>query len=273
MVDKYPYGSIGLGTLSWRGQSSLEYALKTYADAGFYALFDEAMIFLPEVDDESKSIAAQHPYRIETSPDNFGIMNGMEEIAKRLKTDYIFFTENDCPLLEDKAECERQITKALALLSQDNACMARMRHTKHFGEKFNIYDKYLRYFPIMDTVAAKARRLLRPSKAKRLCGNAVYVSDAPSHQFPQYIEDVGDGFFLVDCATMAWTNQSIIINRQFFLDTIIPYCKSVPLGRGANGFKAIEVELNNSRFWTQSGWKIACGAGLLTHKRVEARTY
>lgn len=273
MANKYLQGSIGLGTLSWRGIGSLRAALKTYGDAGFFSLFDEAIIFLPEPDEDAIEIAREYPYRIETHPENFGILNGMEEIAKRLKTDYIFFTENDCPLIEPRDEAKRQITKALTLLTQDNVCMARMRHAVHFGEKFNIYDKYLRYFPTPDTFSAQTRRLLRPEKAKRLCGNAVYAEPSPATRFPKYISDVKDGFYLVDAATMAWTNQSIIVNRKFFLETIIPYCKSVPLLRGANGFKAIEVELNRSKFWTQSGWKIACGPGILTHKRADDRGY
>lgn len=277
-MSKYPQGSIGLGTLSWRGIGSLRAALKTYADADFFSLFDEAMIFLPEPDEDAVKIAQQYPYRIETQPDNLGILNGMEEIAKRLNTDYIFFTENDCPLIEPRAEAKRQITKALDLLSRENTCqnnvsMARMRHAVHFGEKFNIYDKYLRYFPVPDTIPAKLRRILRPQKAKRLCGNAIYAHPQPALKFPEYISDAQDGFYLVDAATMAWTNQSIIVRRDFFLETIIPYCKSVPLRRGANGFKAIEVELNRSKFWTQSGWKIACGPGILTHKRMENREY
>lgn len=272
-VNKYPQGSIGLGTLSWRGTNSLRAALKTYEDADFFSLFDETVIFLPEPDAEAVKTASQHPYRIETQPENLGILNGMEEIAKRLKTDYIFFTENDCPLIEPRAEAKRQITKALTLLSQDAACMARMRHTTHFGEKFDIYDKYLRYFPTPDTLPAKIRRIFRPEKAKRLCGNAVYADSRPNLRFPKYINDVQDGFYLVDAATMAWTNQSIIVKRDFFLETIIPYCKSTPLRGVANGFRAIEIELNRSKFWTKSGWKIACGPGILTHKRADDRGY
>lgn len=265
--------SVGLGVLSWRGHRSLDVAMATYQKADFFSLFDECMIFLPDPDDDVQKIAKKYPLRIETDPANAGILVGMEEIAKRLKTDYIFFTENDCPLLETRAEADRQITKARELLMSGQAKMARMRHVKNYGETFNIIDKYYRYFPNPDTMPAKLRRLLRPEKARRLSGAAIYGCNNPAEKFPSDITDAGDGFYLVGTAVMAWTNQSILIERNFFLNAIIPYCKSVPLGRIINGFRSIEIELNRSKFWTKSGWKIACGPGLLTHQRANDRGY
>lgn len=265
--------TIGLGVLSWRGHRSLDAAMTTYQKADFFSLFDECVIFLPDPDEDVQTIAAKYPLRIETDPANAGILVGMEEIAKRLKTDYIFFTENDCPLLEPRDEAERQITKSLELLISGQAKMARMRHVKQYGETFNIIDKYYRYFPNPDTIAAKLRRLFRSEKAHRLSGAAIYGCDDPAKKFPKDITDAGDGFYLVDVAVLAWTNQSIMIERDFFLNTIIPYSKSIPLGRNINGFRSIEIELNRSKFWTKSEWKIACGPGLLTHKRANDRGY
>ncbi len=269
----YDCGTIGLGILAWRGSKSLEIALKSYAENNFFSLFDDAMIFLPDPDEQVQNVARQYPLRIETHKQNLGILGGMEEIAKRIATDYIFFTENDNPLLENKREAKRQIIKALQLLASKQAIKARMRHTKKPGEKFDILGKYKRYYPNPDTPAAKIRRILRPGKALRLSGTAIYAEQNPDKKFPKTIKNAGDGFYLVDCKTMAWTNQSIIIDREFFLDTIIPYCKSVPFGRNINGFRSIEIELNRSKFWINSGWKIACGCGLLGHERAGDRGY
>ena len=265
--------TIGLGVLSWRGHRSLDAAMSTYQKVDFFGLFDECMIFLPDPDQNVRDVAAKYPLRIETDPNNAGILTGMEEIAKRLKTTYIFFTENDCPLLEPREEAQRQITKATKLLMQDKACMARMRHVKNYGETFNIIDKYYRYFPEPDTLLAKLSRTTRPAKARRLSGAAIYGTANPAQKFPKDIESAGDGFNLVNTAVMPWTNQSVLIKRDFFLETIIPYCKSVPMGRNINGFRSIEIELNRSKFWTNSGWKIACGPGLLTHRRADDRGY
>jgi len=265
--------TIGLGVLSWRGHRSLDIAMSSYQKADFFSLFDDSMIFLPDPDENVRKVAAKYPLRIETDPSNAGILIGMEEIAKRLNTEYVYFTENDCPLLETRDEAKRQIDKAMQLLTQNKACMARMRHIKKYGEAFNIIDKYYRYFPEPDTISSKLRRIVRPEKARRLSGAAIYGTARPSQKFPKDIKDAGDGFYLVNAAVMPWTNQSILIKRKFFLETIIPYCKSVPMGRNANGFRTIEIELNRSKFWVNSGWKIACGPGLHTHKRADDRGY
>ena len=270
---KYSQGTVGLGILSWRGHASLDQSLDSYAQQDFFSLFDDAMIFLPDPDDNVQIVANKHPLRVETSPENAGIMAGMEEIANRLETDFIFFTENDCPLIESRTEAEQQIRKSLDLLTQENVCMARMRHIQNPGERFTTLNKYKWMHPSPDNFVGRLRRVFRPEKAHRLSGTAIYAENAPHDRFPASIKDAGDGFYLVDADTLPWTNQSILIKRDFFRNTILPYAKSVPLGRTANGFRSLEIELNRSKFWTQSGWKIACGPGILTHKRANDRGY
>lgn len=265
--------TLALGILSWHGHASLRQALTSYKQANFFSLFDDVMAFLPDPTPKVIAVCEEFSVRYETQTENKGILDGMEQITQRLSTDYIFFTENDCPLIEPRAEAKRQIEKAIALLADDRAIMARMRHTKEFGETFDTIDKYRRYHPDTASFMSGMRRLLRPGKAKRLSGTSIYAGPGHPERFPKQIENVGDGFYLVDASIMPWTNQSVILAREVMRDRILPYCKSVPFGRNINGFRSIEIELNNSDFWVKSGWKIACGPGLLTHKRAQDRGY
>lgn len=268
MVDLYPQGRLGLGTLSWRGANALGPALQSYADHDMYSLFDDRLIVLPDAEEAVLDIAKLHPYRVETPPQNLGILGGMEAVVKGLDTRFVLLTENDCPLIESRAECQRQIEIGLELLHSGQAKMVRLRHRQYFGQKFDTIDKYNKLYPNPDTVSAKFKRLLRPAKAVRLSGTAIYAEGAPAQKFPDYIDDIGDGFYLVDAFVMPWTNQSILLERSFFLDHIVPFCRSRPIQRGVNGFHTVEVELNNTKFWRDSGWKIACGPGLFTHERL-----
>lgn len=265
--------TVGLGVLSWRGHASLRQAFESYHDADLFSLFDDVMTFLPEPTEEVMKVCDDFGVRYETQPDNKGILDGMEQIGLRLKTDYILFTENDCPLVESREEAQRQIARAVALLHDDRAIMARMRHTKNFGETFDTIDKYRRYHPATGSYLASMRRLFRPAKARRLSGTSLYAGAGHAERFPRDIEKLSDDFYLVSTRVMPWTNQSILIRRAVFNDTIIPYCKSVPFDRGINGFRSVEIELNSSKFWTKSGWKIACGPGLFTHRRAQDRGY
>lgn len=265
--------SIGLGVLSWHGHASLRQAFESYAKEDLFSLFDDSLLFLPDPTDDVRAVGADYPIRVEEHPDNLGILGGMEEIAKRLTTDYILFTENDCPLVEPLSEAKRQIAAALSILHEDRAIMARMRHTRDYGETFDTIDKYRRYHIEDFSPIAELRKALRPFKARRLSGTAIYAGDGHPERFPRDIEPVENGFYLVDTKALPWTNQSILIRRAVFLDRILPFCKSVPFDRGINGFRSVEIELNGSKFWRNSGWKVACGKGLFTHKRAADRGY
>lgn len=263
--------TVGLGILSWRGHASLDAALQSYKDANLFSLFDEVLLFLPEPYPEIEAVAKNYPVRVETMPVNRGIARGMEEVATRLSTDYILMMENDCPLVESREEASRQIQKAIALIDSDAAIMARMRSVRAPGELFNTLGKYRRYWG--SGIMPWIRRTLRPGKARRLCGSAVYDGADPATRHPDFITDAGEGFSLVSTAVMPWTNQSILIRRKVFLDIIMTLVHAQPYGRLVNGYRNVEIEMNNNPGWTQSGWSVACGPGLFTHKRAEDRGY
>jgi len=270
-----PIPTLGMGILSWRGSHSLDNALHSYAKEDLFSLFDRRAIILPDPDGEIITLAKKHPLELHTFPKNIGIAGGMKAIAENLPTDYILFLENDCPLIENFAEAKRQITLALDVLQKKQAFMARLRSRRLPGEHFTTLDKYKRYWGA--GVLPKYRRSLRPAKAKRLSGTAIYVDNDEAQKHPEDIQlhsqhDNGSNY-LVGSNIMPWTNQSILIRREAFLDRIIPYVKSQPLRRTINGFHNIEIELNRSDFWVQSNHKIFCPPGLFTHKRLEYRGY
>ncbi len=266
--------TIGMGILSWHGHQSLENALQTYADEDLFSLFDECVIFLPEPDADVRRVAQKFPLRIEEGRENAGIFAGMCSVAQHLNTDYILFLENDCPLIESHDEAERQLNTSLELLAQNDVIVARMRSVRNPGEAFDTLDKYKRYFD--PGLLPALRRTLRPSKANRLSGTGIYQQSKgtdPAQKHAKFIKQAENGFYRVSTRAMPWTNQSILIRRSDFLDIIVPYAQSRKTTRKVNGFKNLEVELNQSRFWTQSGWDIACGPGLFTHARVGDRGY
>ncbi len=263
--------SIGLSILSWRGAEALTVSLESYAETDLFSLFDETQIFLPDPDAAVLNITKAYPIQVKTEPQNLGIMENMARAAACISCDYILMLENDCPIIESLAEAERQITKSLALLQNDNVIMARLRSVRHPGQAFPGLGKYQKLFS--DTFAAKLKRLTRPDKAQRLTGYALYDSHSPALRHPNYFHDAGDGFHLVDASVMPWTNQSILIHRETFLNQILPIARNISTSRGANRLPNLEVELNKAKGWRQSGWKVACGPGLFTHERVGERGY
>lgn len=263
--------SIGLSILSWRGAETLKPSLESYTKAGLFREFHESQIFLPDPDKLVLDVASDFDLNIKTSPQNLGIMENMVAAASLLSTDYILMLENDCPLIESIAEVRRQLYQSLQLLRRDTVVMSRLRSVRAPGQAFTGLDKYRRLYN--GSLRSGLIRRFRPDNHRRLSGYALYDGPDAIRRHARHFELVGDDTYLVDASIMPWTNQSILINRKFFLNEIIPIARSVKTSRHANSLPNLEIELNKSRSWHASEWKIICGPGLFTHERIGDRGY
>jgi len=261
----------GLGILSWRGAESLNATLKSYAKIDLFSLFDEVVVFLPDPDTKVLEVAKKYPVTVHTAPDNLGILENIAATAECLSTEFFLFVENDCPIIETRDEAKKQLVRSLKVLEREDVIMSRLRSTRHPGEDFDGLRKYRALYQAGIFPALK--RILRPGKVKRLSGYARYDSVNAMKRHNSFFEDLGDDYYLVECTIMPWTNQSILIKRNIFLERIIPHARQVNTKRGANTLPNLEIELNKSTFWQNSGWKILSGPGLFTHKRHEHRGY
>ncbi len=256
--------TLGLGLLSWGLHTEMDSIIAGYRERGLFDLVDQALIWFQEIGEDERAFAERHGLPCDGTPENYGILGGFKNMAAALSTDFVLLLENDLPLIEDRDETARQIAQAKALLKNDDVKVVRLRHRAKPGQKFDTLAKYNRYHG--PGAAPTLRRTLRPGKAKKLAGTAVYAEAAPAAKFPKLIEPAGDGAFLVSSECMNWTNQSIMIRRDFFLDTIIAEAEANPSPRRVNGFPDIEKEWNSPK-WRKSGWKIGVPKGLLTHER------
>lgn len=267
--------SIGFGILSWRDRASLENALKSYQAQNLLSLFNQTHIFFAEQTDEDHELAQRFGVPSSGADENLGILGGFEALASRFDTDYILLVENDCPLIENYVEAKAQIEASLRLLERGEVQVVRMRSLSKPGECFNAVNKYHRMHG--NNRAAFMRRLLRPKKARSLVGIAPYVDEDPCGKFPHLVFNTGERsdngpIYRVRTKYLNWTNQSIMIKREFFLERIIGYAKTHRTKRRVNGFRNLEIELN-SRYWRDNKWYVGMPRGLFTHQRVGERGY
>jgi len=270
-MDRKTLVSIGLSILSWRGAETLAQSLESYFNEDLFSLFDTSQLFLPDPDEAILDIGRTSSLHFITPAQNLGIMENMRAASEAMNTDYILLMENDCPLIETHVECRRQLHKALSLLKREDVIMARLRSIREPGQAFPGLAKYRNLYDA--SLKSKLNHIFRRNKIQRLTGYALYDGPNSLTRHPNYFEEVGDGFHLVDTLVMPWTNQSILIHRETFLNKIIPMARAVRTRRGANSLPNLEIELNKSKAWRNSGWKIACGPGLFTHERIGTRGY
>jgi hypothetical protein len=256
---------LGLGVLSWRGYDSLRASLESYQREDLFSLFDEALLFLPEMTADGLALANAFELPYEGARANLGILGGFKALASAMSADVLLLLENDCPLIEPRAEAARQLDLARRVVWDGEAVVFRMRHVAHPGQKFATLEKYRRYHG--EGRLPALRRRLRPGKARRLAGTAVYAEAEPEAKFPELISRKPEGWLSVSAACLPWTNQSVLVRRDFYLGTIIAEAEAHPSGRTVNGFPDVEKEWNRPR-WRESGWRIGVDRGLFTHERV-----
>ena len=71
---------------------------------------------------------------------------------------------------------------------------------------------------------------------------------------------------------MNWANLAILVDRDVYLEKIINTAEQIKSTKNINGFKNIEIELNNS-WWRNNEFKILIAPGLFKHKRLSHRGY
>lgn len=276
--------TIGVGILSWRSHGTLRRTIASHAAGALFAAADETVIWFQDISDADCRIAARHGIPCAGGP-NEGIGAGMINLAKTLQTDLVLFLENDCPTVESAHEVEDQFARARRLFRRELVEMIRFRHRWKFGEGFDL-TKHLRYFvprkghpeftgsnAVVSSrllATAAARRLLRPGKADRLRGLAVYLEDDPAEVHPRAITKLPreHEFYVTDSRYLPWTNQSVLVGRELFLETLAPFLHRNPTRRGNNDHPCFEPALN-CRWWRRQRFRIGIGRGLFSHARFD----
>lgn len=272
---------LGLGILSWKGYDSLTASLTSYQNAGFLDLFAEKLVFLPEMEQKGIDLAQKFSMPYQGTPNNLGILGGFKAMAEAMTSKYVLLAENDYEFTNDKIqrqECYDVILRGLNHLKSGQSNVWRFRHLQQSGQVLHRH-KILKYWPddnatLFNNLGAGILRILRPQKANRLKGMTVYTSSNPSRKFPDVIQQISFGDYLVRSDVMNWANNLFMIERDFFLNQIIPEAEKNIGGRLINGFPTLETELNRSNWWRKNKfWIGVSNPGLFTHDRKGDRGY
>ena len=278
--------TIGFGIISWRSPKTLRATLEAHIEANLTAAFDESLIYFQDPSEADTALAKEFGIPFEGGA-NAGIAEGMRRVAQNLSTDLVLLLENDCPVVESFHQIGRQIEELRERFGRGELDLARLRHRFRVGAGLSL-TKYFRYYPVhelhpefdqhrqLSAVAPRwisiARRWMRPKKAQALKGRSIYVEKRPDHVFPGAIRhlsgEVGDALYLTDSRYLNWTNQSVLLPKAFFLETLMPYVDAHPCNRTSNGFQSPEKVLN-TRWWREQRYRIGVGRGLFTHQRVD----
>ena len=276
-MGKKFFQDIGVCILSWKGYDTLRNSLISFRDGGFFNLFNEFKIVLPEASEEGINLCKEFGIDAVCFEENLGILGGFEACAKALESKYIIILENDLQLGVNIDEAYRQINDALNAIKNGEIIKATFKHRDNPDVFDNLFAKATPYYPYENSKEAEKlkaffRRLVRPGKALRKVGATVYYRKDADKICPKYIKSHKNGAYILDAKVVNWTNMAFLIEREFFLEKIINFAKSAKTTRRVNGFKNLEIEMN-APYWRNSGWKIMIHDGIFKHERKSYRGY
>lgn len=261
---------LSLAIITWRNFEKLELTLKSYEAGGLFDVVTDCILVSQETSEAERKIAKQYGLRLVENTKNLGIEGAWRCALDNINNNYCLMLENDCPLIESKGKTFEELKNAKNLLENGTSDVVRLRSRRVPGAKFYNVEKYARYFEIETNgsgwttkLVRQLRRILRPMKAKRLSGSSVYALSRPEKRHRQ-IRRVANNTYLVPSSILNWTNQSVMINKQFMINTLLERVKTYPSSRALNGFQDIERSLN-SRWWRRCNFTIAVTYGLFSH--------
>lgn len=273
--------TLALGLLSWRAPETLAATLDTYAARGLFDLFDEKRVYFQQITDTDRAVAARHGLTAEGDGRNTGIEGGVRALVGGTRADLILLLENDCPLVVDAATARDALERAVRDMADHAIPVFRMRSRRHPGEGFTRADKYQGLFGVRDPldsdivfhppspVAALARRTLRPLKARRFRGDAVYVERDPVAAQGRAVAHTENGNYMTDSRFINWSNQSVLVRPAFMRDTLFPGIDAHPSARTIAGAQDLERAANR-RWWRALRVPVGISdTGLFTHSRLD----
>ena len=259
-----------IGILSWKGYDSLYNSLQSYEKYGLNSLTKSKFICLPEYSNKGIELTKKFGYQPILFKKNIGILNGFKSLAVNMPDGPLLLLENDLLLVENNKTTFNLLKDSLEYLYKYNAAQVRLRSIKDPGEPFHSLNKYKNYWDY--GILKKIKRLIRPSKAKKLIGTGIYIENNPHLKFSKYISKLKNNSYLITSEIMNWSNLAIMVDRNFFLDVIIKEAEKTDSKKKINGFKNIEIELNKM-WWRDNKWNLIITNGLFKHLRIDSRGY
>ena len=233
-----------LAILTWRAPVTLARTLNALAPITH--LFSERLVVCQESDPEEIRLAEQAGYTAIGTVDNLGIQGGLKHAVESAKAKRVLLLENDCHFLGDAEGFERLLDRADQLMDTHP-----IRFVKMFPHTNQSVRRCLRYWRLENGRLKRTLRghLLRNEADWLLCRTIRVVPDEILEIHP--IKPQGDRLFLTNSRYCPWSNRTNYLDRNFFLEELIPFAERNPAKRVFNEKQDLEHCINPSK---RRGW-------------------
>ena len=262
----------------FRAHRTIQRTLEAHARSGLTELGAEFFVYFNALCPEDGQLAQAAGVDYRGSPQIPGIYRGFRAIAEHAARPYVLILENDIVPLEgaDIAGC---LDSCLSDMREHGIKVFCLR-SRAFPGQGGIRRKYARCFEIGDPVnpqiepgkppvTSRISMLLAHGYLFKFAGTAIYVEKSPEKAQPRAVRKLPSGNYLTDLRFRNWSNQSVLVEREFFLNTICRRVEEKPDPRLIHGHQDIERALN-SWWWRRRREPMGhAGARRFTHARMD----
>jgi hypothetical protein len=269
---------VSVGVLSYRALRTISRSLQAYRASGLMDWAGEFFVFFNAMTAEDQKLVQASGVNYFGSAENLGIYGGFRAIAEHAQKPYVLILENDIIPLPGSLvqDC---VVKALSDMIEHGIksfCLRSRENPGHGG----IYPKYIRCFEVHDPIIAelkpskptlysKLRMMAKHGNLDKFRAIAIYIERFPERVHGDAVRKLPSGNYLTDSRYRNWSNQAVLVDRQYFLDVICRRVEEHPDPRLLNGHQDIERALN-VRWWRNRKDLTAHAAdGVFTHSRLD----
>ena len=269
---------VSVGVLSFRAPQTISRALAMHRESGLIDCAGEFFVHFNAITSEDKIIAEEAGVRYCGTADNGGIYGGFRAIAERAQNPYVLILENDVVPLPGAAVRECLDLCISDMIAHGIKCFS-LRSRQEPGEG-RPYAKYIKTFGLSDPVSpsltakkpapfSKTRMFLEHGSIDKFRAASLYCEREPEKVQPKAVRKLPSGNYLTCSSYRSWTNQAVLVERQYFFDVICRRVDEHPDPRLVNGHQDIERALNR-RWWRRRRDPMGhAGEGVFTHRRLD----
>lgn len=257
---------ITLAILTWKSPVTLKRTLDSLKPINNF--FQERLVICQESDAEEIAIVESCGFTPIKLKNNVGIQKGLVECARHSRHESVLIMENDIPWIVDPEraqdfynDCKLYLASGLKMCRLDNfPDPPRKRYVRFWGAEF----------PVSRTFSGLVRWREANAIRAEIVGFKRFNHDSSMNSF---MRKASDTFHITDSSAIYWNNHSILINKDFFLNTVIAYAESANPRRSFNEQPELESTLNcprNRSWWRGKKFKIGISApGYFGHVRYD----
>ncbi len=273
-----PASLVSVGVLSFGALQTISRALKAHRESGLVDCAGEFFVHFNAMTPDDKGVAEEAGVRSTGTVENLGIYGGFRAIAEQAKNPYVLILENDVVPLPGALvrDCVESCISDMIEHGIKSFCL---RSRREPGEGAP-YAKYIKTFGLLQPIApalapkkaapfSQLRMFLEHGNIDKFRAASLYCERAPETVQKHAIRKLPSGNFMTDSRYRNWSNQAVLVERQYFLDVVCRRVEEHPDPRFVNGHQDIERALNR-RWWRRRRDRMGHAAeGVFTHRRLD----